>query len=214
LAAGVWLLALAGSFMLDGPVAQWVRDSGLESAVRGRGHWAAQIIKAPGNYALALAVAGALCLWHRLGWRAGSFVSLSGIPGVAQWLLKWVFGRTRPFRLPNQIPQPAPFVLQPFHGGWGGLFDQTNLAFPSGHACVAFATAASLAMLLPKWRWVFFAGAAMVAAQRVAENAHYLSDVVAGASLGVFGVHLLRRLCAGLLDNAEAKGARVRRDGH
>ena len=34
--------------------------------------------------------------------------------------------------------------FSPFRNGWVGLFDEPNLSFPSGHTCLAFATAACL----------------------------------------------------------------------
>ena len=74
-----------------------------------------------------------------------------------------------------------------------GIVHETNLSFPSGHAALAFATAAALAMLWPRsrWRWVAYVVAAIVAAERVAENAHWLSDTVGAAALGVGGVHVI-----------------------
>lgn len=66
---------------------------------------------------------------------------------------------------------------RPNHGG--------NLSFPSGHVSASFATASVLARHFG-WR----AGvptyllASYVAASRLHENAHYLSDVVGGATVG------------------------------
>jgi hypothetical protein len=37
-----------------------------------------------------------------------------------------------------------------------------------------------------------FAVAVVVAAERIAENAHWLSDTVAGAALGIGGVYLIQ----------------------
>ena len=69
-----------------------------------------------------------------------------------------------------------------------------NLSFPSGHAACAFATATALSILLPRWRGAFYAVAVLVAAERVLENGHWLSDVVAAAALGVGSVYVVRRL--------------------
>ena len=43
-----------------------------------------------------------------------------------------------------------------------------------------------------KWRFAAYAVAAIVAAEQVAENAHWLSDAVAAAALGVGGVYAIR----------------------
>jgi membrane-associated phospholipid phosphatase len=59
---------------------------------------------------------------------------------------------------------------------------------------VAFATATALAILWPRWRWLFYFAAALVAAERVLENAHWLSDTVGAAGLAICGVHLMWRI--------------------
>jgi membrane-associated phospholipid phosphatase len=58
-------------------------------------------------------------------------------------------------------------------------------AFPSGHAASAFAAAAVLERHLGyrAW-WPALAGASYVAASRLVDNRHFLSDVVFGAALG------------------------------
>ncbi|MFO7675114.1 MAG: phosphatase PAP2 family protein [bacterium] len=69
-------------------------------------------------------------------------------------------------------------------------------SFPSGHAAVAFALAGALALAFPRWRGRAFALAGLVAASRVVLNLHYLSDVIAGALLGLGWARLYRRLFA------------------
>ena len=105
--------------------------------------------------------------------------------------MKWLVGRHRPVDPAVGI---APFHFTPMAGGWTGLLTVKNLSFPSGDACLAFATAAALGMLVPRGRLVFFAVAAVVAMERVLENAHYVSDVAAAAGLGVLLAHLARKL--------------------
>ncbi|MEN0057208.1 MAG: phosphatase PAP2 family protein, partial [Bdellovibrio sp.] len=62
-----------------------------------------------------------------------------------------------------------------------------HLSFPSGHGSSAFATATSLAYSYGyKVGIPAYALAGFVAASRVNENIHWLSDVVAGAALGIF----------------------------
>jgi membrane-associated phospholipid phosphatase len=64
------------------------------------------------------------------------------------------------------------------------------LSFPSGHASSSFATASSLAY---SYGWKVgvpaYALASFVAISRVNENIHWLSDVVAGAALGIYWGH-------------------------
>jgi membrane-associated phospholipid phosphatase len=64
--------------------------------------------------------------------------------------------------------------------------DGTSLSFPSGHSASMFATAT---VLQSEFGWKAgvpaYAAAAWVAASRVQGNRHYLSDVIAGATLGI-----------------------------
>jgi len=72
-------------------------------------------------------------------------------------------------------------------GEWGAIYRSTDPhSFPSGHA----ARAILLAMLAAAWGpgWlaaVLLPWAPLVALARVAMGLHYLSDVVAGAALGL-----------------------------
>jgi membrane-associated phospholipid phosphatase len=59
-------------------------------------------------------------------------------------------------------------------------------AFPSGHASAAFATASVLERHLGyRGAWPTFAIAGYVAMSRMADNRHFLSDVIFGSALGV-----------------------------
>ena len=104
-----------------------------------------------------------------------------------------------------------PFALVPFRGGTHGFLQLKNLCFPSGHVSLAFATAAAVAMLWPhaKWRWIGYAIASIVAIERVLENSHWASDVVAGAALGVGTVHLTAWILTKLMPSREPQVATV-----
>jgi membrane-associated phospholipid phosphatase len=181
------------AFLLDRQTALLLRDSGIAKAIKG--HWAVEYIaKPPGTYGLAIAIAALVFIFHRPQRFSGTaLVLLSGLTGLAGSIIKWSAGRFRPFTLDDHS-LALPFTLHPFRGGIPGLFKQTNLAFPSGHANTAFATATALAILFPRARWLFLSIATMTAMERVAENAHWLSDSLAGAVLGIAGVHLTWRL--------------------
>lgn len=117
----------------------------------------------------------------RRGRSAAPLLVWLGIPisgGAALWI-KEVVGRPRPWQV-----YPA----------WETVPEGMNRSFPSGHAVVAFALAAALALRWPKVRWLVFGLAAAVAVSRVALGLHWMSDVVAGAVLGVSVVLLLNRL--------------------
>ena len=72
--------------------------------------------------------------------------------------------------------------------------DGTGLSFPSGHASVTFASATVLERHLG-WRAAVptYAVASYVAASRLHENRHFLSDVVFGAAVGVIGGRTVTR---------------------
>jgi membrane-associated phospholipid phosphatase len=82
------------------------------------------------------------------------------------------------------IARPRPTTVVEGLGHWTPSFSAAFNAFPSGHATSAFTFAAVLAAVLPSWRGTFYASAAVIAFSRVAVDAHFLSDVVAGGLLG------------------------------
>ena len=177
---GVWLAAMAVGLWLDGPVARWAHRLAID-----KDHPGNHVLKMAGDWRFTLAVALALLTWHRESWRAAGLLALcAAMGGLLYSLCKWFAGRQRPVVIIN------PFAFSPFRNGWGGLFDEPNLSFPSGHTCLAFATAACLGIYIPRWRYAFFALAAVVGAERVAENAHYLTDVIAGAGIGTIATYL------------------------
>ena len=191
------VIALIVAAVFDGAVANFARTSGAENFLET--HKAVQkTLKAPGEFGFTLVVAIAVVFLHPLKWRAGAFVLLGTIVSGINGLIKWIAGRTRPFHLmdENGAARLAPFDLTPFRGGLPGLFVSKNLCFPSGHAALAFATAEALAILYPRARWTFYLVAALVGVERILENAHYVSDVVGAAILGIAGVHLIRALVA------------------
>jgi len=95
--------------------------------------------------------------------------------GAASEAVKLASGRSRPDRAPGD-----PDDFSPFHGAD---------SFPSGHTTVMFAFASALTTeSTSRWvPWVAYPAAAVVGAARIADDRHWLSDVVAGAALGGFG---------------------------
>src|SRR5262249_27252759 len=131
---------------------------------------------------------------------------LGGLAGIvvanaAGHLVKQVACRARPRLLEGWgvdavpdggtgSPPPAPTggssgAGEFFH--WPCFVDSRYQSFPSGHATTAFAVAAALVRAAPGRRRLWLAVAAGVGASRVALNAHFVADVVAGALLGWWG---------------------------
>ena len=185
----IWIVAIALAAMLDARGAAFVRSSGLEEFFRDH-RWLAAALKSPGTYYFTIAIAAIVLFARRDKWRSAVFILLATAVSGVNGAVKWIVGRHRPFKSPDEMGQLTPFEFHPF------AHESKNLCFPSGHACLAFATAAALGFLWPRWRWAFYLGAAIVAFERVAENAHWLSDSVAAAALGIAGVFLIRMILA------------------
>ncbi|MDD4616609.1 MAG: phosphatase PAP2 family protein [Alphaproteobacteria bacterium] len=117
--------------------------------------------------------------WHHLcgymGVRALFVFGTVGVSGIAADVLKPLFGRGRPkLWLTDGVYGFEPLTF--FQSVWNGM--------PSGHSATAFSLAFALVKLYPKGSafWLFFA--VLIAASRVAVDAHFLSDVIAGSALG------------------------------
>ena len=136
------------------------------------------------NYLVPAGLAGMLFfgLWHRHRERfqLSLFAALAtGGAGLLNMVAKYVFGRARPPRV-----WPDAGYDYGFH-----FFQGTKAAwqsFPSGHTVCAAAAATVLWFVLPRWARPFCVlyVLAMMAARMLA-TAHFLSDVVAGAFLGM-----------------------------
>jgi len=97
------------------------------------------------------------------------------VSGIVNDLLKILFGR----------PRPRMF----FHYGYYSFswfeFSAKMWSFPSGHSNTVFALAMALFLLVPRWWFLYFTYAALVAVSRVVVGSHYPSDVIMGGYLGV-----------------------------
>ena len=102
-------------------------------------------------------------------WEVVEFFGILGLAGVVL-AIKFLVRRERP------------------QGEWGGIYRNTDPhSFPSGHAARAFLIAVVGAGLGPIWLLVIllWIWAPLVSLARVAMGVHYLSDVIAGAILGM-----------------------------
>jgi membrane-associated phospholipid phosphatase len=84
--------------------------------------------------------------------------------------------------------RPHPGLIQVADGS-----ASTWQSFPSGHTATAIGLAIGLSRLYPQARWYFFALAAFAGLQRIVVNAHYPSDVLAGAALAMSVCWLFER---------------------
>ncbi len=146
-----------------------------------------------GEYWATICIALVLAALHARRFWASALLLVSGaIGGLFEVVFKWVAGRSRPVDGTSITIEPFSFLF--FRGGIEGLVHQKNLCFPSGHTTLAFATATCLAFLCPKGRYLWFAAATLVGIERVAELAHYPSDVVAGAMFGTASFYIAKSI--------------------
>jgi membrane-associated phospholipid phosphatase len=138
----------------------------------------ARVFKWGGSPAVAFGVPAAIIVTgiatknpklQRSGGRVLGSVALAGVTTGA---LKFVVGRFRPDEATSQ------YIFRPF---------SNHDAFPSGHATMAFALATSLSEEIRRpWATaVLYAGATGTAWSRLNDHKHWLSDVLAGATIGV-----------------------------
>jgi membrane-associated phospholipid phosphatase len=111
----------------------------------------------------------------RIALRRGVLIFLSvAAGGLLAEALKLVFRRQRP-----------EFADGYYSFRFSDWFNASGLGLPSSHAAVAVAAAAALCVLFParRWLWILLGGLCVVS--RVAAGAHFLSDVVLGALVGL-----------------------------
>ena len=123
------------------------------------------------------AMVAAIVVWSRTaGKRALWALALSGASAAAAYGVNAVIGffvalHERPFVELGFSPLIT-----------AGHFDK---AFPSDHSAIAFALAASVFARNKKTGAIFCIGALLVALGRALAGVHYVSDVVAGAVVGI-----------------------------
>ena len=201
----VWCLAFVVALFADAPVARWVRTSGTAAHVRAS-PWA-EWVKVPGAFWFTAAVVGLLWVARRIDWRRAVFAVVVAAFAGLNFVPKWIVGRTRPFKLPIPLAdQPRPLELHPFWHGLRGLLHEVNLSFPSGHECTAFALAAAVWMVWRPAAWPLLVLAAAVGVERVAEGAHYVSDVVAAVGFAAGGAAVARAALWWWVDRPERPG--------
>jgi membrane-associated phospholipid phosphatase len=111
----------------------------------------------------------------------------SGIPEVAIALGQLIFDRENGI-VDSEGLASSFIVTEGLKYGVGRQRpDSTNTtSFPSGHTQVSFASATSLTMSYGWWVGIpMFALGAFTGLTRLADNAHWLSDITAGATIGV-----------------------------
>lgn len=100
--------------------------------------------------------------------------SAVALSGIVVDIVKIIFARLRP----NMLFEHDLYGFVGFKIG-----SQFN-SLPSGHSATAFALAIGLALLFPRYKYLYFIIAIFIASSRVILTFHYLSDVLIGSLFG------------------------------
>jgi membrane-associated phospholipid phosphatase len=104
--------------------------------------------------------------------------------GVAVQILKHLFGRARP-----SVTFDTLFI--------GPTMQYGHDSFPSGHATTAFCFAFILSGYFPRYRLAFYLFGVVAGLYRIDGLSHFLSDVLAGALLGMLVGKIVRMKSSG-----------------
>ncbi len=105
------------------------------------------------------------------------------MPGIAAMIIKGFIGRARPY-LYDEI---GPFGFDPLS------FKSIYASWPSGHTTTAFAFAIALSLLFSRLKYILLPLAILAGYSRMALGAHYLADVIMGATIGTLGAIMVYR---------------------
>lgn len=169
------IMLLAAAFYFDTAMQAYVLDQQTPalkefmSAVSRWGDW-------PGHTILGLLCVGIAYAAKSRRWMMifAAMLLACALAGVTNRVVKIAAGRSRP--------------AVTIDAGWKSFrFGSQHNAFPSGHTAASTAFFATLALARRRLGLPFLAIPAVVGFSRIYLNAHYLSDVVAGALIGLLG---------------------------
>jgi undecaprenyl-diphosphatase len=118
--------------------------------------------------------------------RVGFLFMAIAVPSLFATIVKRIIGRARPYVGGSLDPLLfSPFAWVPAYAG-----------MPSGHATTAFAVFVAFGTLWPRARTILLVYAVLICISRPMVIAHYPSDVLAGALVGIAGAMMVRRYFA------------------
>lgn len=127
---------------------------------------------------------GLIVLWFYDGKKWKEIALHAFFASVVAWILAEVVKEIIPVLRPFQMTGYPPLTIT-FH---------TDPSFPSGHAAISFAMAASVWFHDKKVGVIYLVGAVLVSLGRVLTNVHFPIDVIAGSILGIGSAVLVDKL--------------------
>ena len=110
--------------------------------------------------------------------------------GLYANLIKLTLARSRPHAWNGEN------IYASFQGWFPGKLEYALQSFPSGHTATAFGLAVGLSWQFPTAAPMFYFFATLTALQRMHGQAHFLSDVLCGAAVGIAcSAVTIRALC-------------------
>ena len=176
------LLALGASVFFDGAIAKNLHGSSLPGDIE-------RLVDLTESFAhgsgVAIILISVFILVPEQRRRMPRLVACPLLAGIAATLLKLIVPRVRPISMMDNIDG----VIGHWGAGWGHPGPVESLyaveSFPSGHTATAFGLAIGLSWVFPRGRWLFLTLAVLAGFQRIMLTAHWTSDVIAGAMLGL-----------------------------
>lgn len=169
---------------LDGVVMLWVRDF-HRSGFPGRPLFntvnrGIEIMGQGNSLTVVLLVCyGVGKFYHRRLYEAAKYSFVGFITsGLIVQILKHLIGRGRP-RLTAHLDHLDPLIFI------GPTLQKKYNALPSGHAAAAFCVAYIFSKFFPRYKVIFYLLAVLVGLHRMEELAHFPSDILAGAFIGL-----------------------------
>jgi membrane-associated phospholipid phosphatase len=173
--AAILLLALL-ALSVDCTLSQWF----IEACPS----WIKRVLQFCELFGHGFGVVVVVVLIHQLDparrWAIPRVATVSLVAGLAADVVKLLVGRIRPYRFDLDSS-----VLKSFDGWLPLIAPSSCQSLPSAHTATAMGLAMVLIWLYPQGRRLFPTLAVLVALQRLACGAHYLSDVLTGAALGI-----------------------------
>lgn len=189
----LWGLPLAfivagfAALLVDAPLAQWAMADSLPRDVRKLLDLAEVFGHGLGITAIIVTV---LVVDRQQRWKIPRLALATAAAGLLANLIKLMIARVRPHHFSFEGS-----IASSFLGWWplgtGPSFQQ---GCPSGHTAAAAGLAVGLAWMYPHGRSWFACLAVLVATQRIESGAHFLSDTLWGAAVGIIAARAVLAL--------------------